>query len=319
MPLLEIDNILDLLACPACGQALTGSAESLTCSSGTCHRVYRSIGKRPKPILIDSDASIVDVTALLKTDGDSQIERGGQGWFGRLAARLATGRNETAENYAQRLARDVVAETGDRRARLLIVGGGEVGSGIDSLYGNEDIDLIAFDIYGSGHCQFIADGHQIPLLGGSVDGVLIQAVLEHVLRPQEVVDEIYRVLRPGGLVYADTPFMWPVHEGPYDFMRFSESAHRYLFRHFAVRSSGVVGGLGTQLQWALHSFGCGIHRRVGQLFRAGFFWLPMVDSWLDPGVTVDGAASVFFYGHSSQHVISPHEIIDYYSGSQRRH
>src|ERR1700722_15029316 len=160
MPLLEIDNILDLLACPVCGHALTGSAESLTCSSGTCHRVYRSIGKRPTPILIDSDASIVDVTALFKTAGDSQIERGGQGWFGRLAGRLATGRNETAENYAQRLARDVVAETDDRRARLLIVGGGEVGSGIESLYGNEDIDLIAFDIYGSGHCQFIADGHQ---------------------------------------------------------------------------------------------------------------------------------------------------------------
>jgi ubiquinone/menaquinone biosynthesis C-methylase UbiE len=32
--------------------------------------------------------------------------------------------------------------------------------------------------------------------------VWIQAVLEHVLDPPIVVAEIYRVLRPGGLVYA---------------------------------------------------------------------------------------------------------------------
>jgi SAM-dependent methyltransferase len=40
----------------------------------------------------------------------------------------------------------------------------------------------------------------------------IQAVLEHALDPPVVVAEIYRVLKPGGLVYADTPFMQRVHE-----------------------------------------------------------------------------------------------------------
>lgn len=319
MPLLEIDGVLTLLACPACGEPLTGPADSLTCSSQPCRRVYPAIGKRPTPVLIDTDTSIADVAALLKTDGVSQIGRGGQGWLSRLAVRLAFSRNKTAEQYARRIAADMVAETKDRKARLLVVGGAEVGSGIESLYENKDIDLIAFDIYASEHCQFIADGHRIPLLSESVDAVLIQAVLEHVLSPQQVVDEIHRVLRPGGLVYADSPFMVPVHEGPYDFMRFSESAHRYLFRRFTARESGVVGGLGTQLHWSLWSFGRGIHRRVGQVIRFGFFWLPMLDRWLDPRATVDGAASVFFYGHSSPYAISPHEIIEYYSGSQGRH
>lgn len=319
MPLLTIANILNILSCPACGNALKGPAESLTCSSEGCRRVYPAVGDGPTPILIDSNISIVDVATLLKADGGSQLKRRSQGWCGRLAARLAVSRNRTAEEYSHRLAADVVAETNGRNARLLIVGGGEIGNGVESLYENDELDLIAFDIYSSERCQIIADGHQIPLLSDSVDGVLIQAVLEHVLRPQQVVDEIHRVLRPGGIVYADTPFMIPVHEGPFDFTRFSESGHRYLFRNFAARSSGVVGGLGTQLHWTLYSFGCGVNLRVGQFLRAGFFWLPVLDRWLDPRATVDGAASVYFYGHSSPVAISPREIIDHYSGGQRRY
>lgn len=225
-------------------------------------------------------------------------------------------RNRTAERFAQRLAIDLLAETKGHRPRLLIVGGGAIGNGIESLYADPNLDIVAFDIYKSEQCQFIADGHQIPLLNGTVDGVLIQAVLEHVLDPQSLVDEIHRVLRPGGLVYADTPFMQQVHEGPYDFTRFTESGHRYLFRRFEVRSSGAHGGLGTQLHWSLLYFGRGIHQRVGQILWIGFSWLPTLDHLLDPKVTVDGASGVFFYGHSSTMPISPQEIIGYYSGAQ---
>jgi SAM-dependent methyltransferase len=266
--------------------------------------------------LIDSEASIVDVSALLKTGAASQINRSGQGLLGRIAIRLTVPRNKIAERFARQLATDLAAETTDRRPRLLIVGGGAVGNGIEFLYEDPNLDIIAFDIYSSENCQFIADGHQIPLRSGSVDGILIQAVLEHVLEPQRVVDEVHRVLRPGGLVYADTPFMQQVHEGPYDFTRFTESGHRYLFRRFEARNSGAVGGLGTQLHWSLIYFGRGINRKVGQLFWAGFFWLHGLDRLLDSKATVDGASSVFFYGHSSARSISPREIISYYSGDQ---
>jgi SAM-dependent methyltransferase len=197
-----------------------------------------------------------------------------------------------------------------------VIGGGAVGNGIESLYDDLRLDLLAFDVYASDNVQFLADGHQVPLKDGSVDGVWIQAVLEHVLDPQTVVAEIRRVLRPGGLVYAGTPFMQQVHEGPYDFTRFTESGHRYLFRHFAVRSSGATAGLGTQLLWSLVYFSRGIHFRAGQIARLAFFWLPKLDRLLNPCVTVDGASGVFFYGHASTETVTPAEIISYYSGAQ---
>ena len=51
------------------------------------------------------------------------------------------------------------------------------------------------------------------LADASVDGVIVQAVLEHVLDPRTVAAEVERVLRPRGMVYAETPLMQQVHEG----------------------------------------------------------------------------------------------------------
>jgi len=83
---------------------------------------------------------------------------------------------------------------------VLVVGGGAIGSGAEALYAAPDVRLVAFDLYASENVQLIADAHHMPFADASFDGVWVQAVLEHVLEPQVVVDEIGRVLRPGGLV-----------------------------------------------------------------------------------------------------------------------
>jgi SAM-dependent methyltransferase len=316
MPLVPIDAFRDLLACPRCGGPLVGSLASLVCDHESCGYGYSAVGCPPKPVLIDADASIVDVATVLASEGSSPVARAyGGRLLNSLVRRLAHPRNTTAERYAGRLATDLVTET-EGRPRVLVIGGGAIGNGIESLYDDPRLDLLAFDIYSSDNIQFLADGHQIPLKDGSVDGVWIQAVLEHVLDPQAVVAEIRRVLRPDGLVYAGTPFMQHVHEGPYDFTRFTESGHRYLFRHFTLRNSGAVAGLGTQLLWSIVYFSRGIHFRAGQIARLVFFWLPKLDHVLNPRVTVDGASGVFFYGHIGTNTVTPSEIVRYYSGAQ---
>ena len=317
MPLVAIDSFSDLLACPRCGGEMTGPPAALVCSRESCGHRYAAVGDPPKPVLIDPDASIMDVGAILASRGSSTKARGdGGGLVNFLARRFANPPNKTAERFARRLAADLVAEN-DGRPRLLVIGGGTIGGGVTSLYEDPRLDILAFDVYASANVQFLADAHQVPLKDGSVDGVLIQAVLEHVLDPQAVVAEIHRVLRLGGLVYAGTPFMQHVHEGAYDFTRFTESGHRYLFRHFTVRDSGAGAGLGTQLLWSIVYFARGIHFRAGQAARVMFFWLPKLDGRLDGRATVDGASGVFFYGHSSKDVVTPREMVGYYSGAQR--
>lgn len=50
-----------------------------------------------------------------------------------------------------------------------------------------------------------ATAEALPFAGGAFDVVVATAVIEHVARPRRFVDEVFRVLRPGGLVFVTTP------------------------------------------------------------------------------------------------------------------
>lgn len=225
--------------------------------------------------------------------------------------------NERAAANAASLLRMLVE---DRAAPLvLIVGGGAIGAGAEALYEHPEVRLVGFDLYASPHVQLIADAHRMPFADGTFDAVWIQAVLEHVLEPQAVVGEVERVLRPGGLVYAETPFLQPVHEGPYDFTRFTDSGHRWLFRRFELVDSGAVLGPFAQLLWSINHAARSLFRSAKAGFAAEllFFWLKYFDRLVPDRFARDGASGLFFLGRKAATSLSPKEIVDYYRGAQR--
>jgi len=184
---------------------------------------------------------------------------------------------------------------------VLMVGAGTMGAGCEVLYADPDVRLIGFDIYPSDLTQFVADAHDIPLADACVDGVVIQAVLEHVLEPATVVAEVYRVLKPGGVVYAETPFMQQVHEGAYDFTRFSELGHRWLWRHFDEIDRGVIGGPGLSLYWCTRYFFRALlgTRLLADLITLPVLSLSLVDRLLPLERQIQGANGVYFLGRKA--------------------
>lgn len=72
------------------------------------------------------------------------------------------------------------------------------------------------------------DGKTIPVHDQSYDAILSTQTLEHVPNPNIIVAEWSRVLKDGGLLLITVPFMWPEHEMPYDYQRFSSSGLRLL-------------------------------------------------------------------------------------------
>lgn len=70
------------------------------------------------------------------------------------------------------------------------------------------------------------DGVTIPLSDGSMNGLLSTQTLEHVPNPERIVEEWNRVLCPGGKLLVTVPFMWPEHEMPYDFQRYTTNGLR---------------------------------------------------------------------------------------------
>ena len=151
----------------------------------------------------------------------------------------------------------------------------------------------------------------------SFDGVWIQAVLEHVVEPQVVISEIYRVLNKNGLVYAETPFMQQVHEGAYDFSRYTVLGHRYLFRDFDEISIGGAGGAEVSLSWSLKYFILAITNSaklakltgiISTLLLKPFSFLIKKES------LYDSSSGVFFLGRKSTHRLTHKELIRLYSG-----
>jgi SAM-dependent methyltransferase len=316
----------DLFICPRCTSPVRPEGDLWHCTDASCRYAdERFPVVAGIPALVDFEHSVLDAERLRAADGASEVHRSR---LYRMRGRLTHPRNTTAPVAVARMLELLRFDdaTASRRPRILVIGGGTVGAGLEELYADPTVDLVAFDIYQSPVVQFIADGHAIPLKDGSLDGVVVQAVLEHVLEPSVVAQEIHRVLRSGGVVYADTPFIQQVHEGPYDFTRFTDSGHRYLFRRFERIDSGAVAGAGTALRWSISYFVRALTRsgRLGTIMRLCFFWLSYLDHILDPEYSIDGASSVFFLGRKTAISITQAEIIDYYQGGHfsrgfRRH
>jgi SAM-dependent methyltransferase len=287
---MEQDAVLELLRCPRTGSRLQRSGSRLEASASAGPATYDIIDGFP--VLVDFEQSILQRQEVCTVG--SVVRRRAYGGLLAAAKRLVSPpKPATASNIAhlQELLQDGVP-----RPRILIVGGGTIGQGMTPLFEDPGLDLVAFDIYGSPSVQFVADAHRLPLPDASFDAVIIQAVLEHVLEPVQVVAEIHRVLRPEGMVYAETPFLQHVHEGPYDFTRFTESGHRYLFRQFDVIRAGASAG------------------KVAKLL---FFWLPRLDRFIPAAYNVDAASGVYFLGRRR---IAPDPALDmvaYYQGAQR--
>jgi SAM-dependent methyltransferase len=187
------------------------------------------------------------------------------------------------------------------------------------------IEIVCCDVDVAADVDFFCDAHDLPLIERSVHGVITTAVLEHVLDPQRVVAEIRRVLADGGVVCSEIPFMQQVHEGRYDFTRFSLSGHRRLFHDFREIASGMVAGPGTALAWSLEHFAVSLLGRgplrmpVKAASRWVFFWIKYFDYLVrDRPEAMDAASCTWFVGRlDPAGGTSDREIIERYRGAGR--
>ena len=74
------------------------------------------------------------------------------------------------------------------------------------------------------------NGYPWPVPDGSIDLALCTEVLEHVLEPTDLLNEVRRCLRPGGRLLMTVPFAARWHFVPFDYWRFTPSGITHLLR-----------------------------------------------------------------------------------------
>jgi SAM-dependent methyltransferase len=120
------------------------------------------------------------------------------------------------------------------------------------------------DIDPSRRPDFCCDAHDLGCRSNYFDTVIATELLEHVREPQRVVDELWRVLTPGGTCILSTRFMCPYHPSPHDFYRFTWDSLRHLFRAFRVIE---VHSHGNRAQVLWHIFNSGRHGVIFNIFN----------------------------------------------------
>ena len=210
------------------------------------------------------------------------------------------------------------AAVGVERARLLVIGSGEPGIGTEAIWASDSADVFGTDIYYTDTVSTICDAHYLPFADGFFDGVWVQAVLEHVVDPPMVVQEISRVLKMDGLVYSEIPFMQQVHEGRYDFTRFTLSGHRYLFKDFDLVKLGTLDGPSAALLWSLRYWIWSImrSRNIARavIFLASFLLKPFI-YFESQKSRFDSFSGSFFMGKKSGQTIRHKDLLDLYGGN----
>ena len=99
--------------------------------------------------------------------------------------------------------------------------------------GYVNIDLLAVP-----GVDVAANAEHLPFSSSVFQRVECDAVLEHVRDPCRVVNEIRRVLAPGGYLHIVTPFCHPFHGFPEDFRRFTIEGLKLLAPDFEVVAEG---------------------------------------------------------------------------------
>jgi SAM-dependent methyltransferase len=201
------------------------------------------------------------------------------------------------------------------------VGGSILGVGMDVMIAVPGIEFVETDVSLGPRTVLICDAHDLPFASGTFDAVIIQAVLHHVADPQRCVDQCFHILKPTGLVYAETAFMQNVCGGCFDFTRFTLLGHRRLFRRFTEIESGAACGPGMALAWSYRYFLLSFtssrraHQIVSAFARLTGFLLKYFD-WLliDKPGALDAASGIYFLGRKSNLILRDRDLVKMYRG-----
>jgi ubiquinone/menaquinone biosynthesis C-methylase UbiE len=111
-----------------------------------------------------------------------------------------------------------------------------------TYFGIDIVDANKFDYANSEITPF--NGQDIPFEDSKFEGLICTEVLEHVFTFQKLIDEMFRVMKKGGIGIITIPWSARYHYIPYDFFRYTPSSLKAMFGQF---SEATIINRGTEI------------------------------------------------------------------------
>jgi len=119
------------------------------------------------------------------------------------------------------------------KAKILEIGSRETSGVVRKGCFADSGGYVGFDFHPGKNVDVVGDAHKLSRYfeKDSFDAVFSFSVLEHIAMPWQVIIEMNRVLKPGGLLFISTHPCWPAHEQPWDFWRFQAESFKVLLNN----------------------------------------------------------------------------------------
>lgn len=143
---------------------------------------------------------------------------------------------------------------------------------LDCGAGRRDIylsNVVCYEIVPYDTTDVLGIGEALPFLDNTFDGVISTAVLEHVKYPFQCAAEICRVLKPGGWLFCNVPFLQPYHGYPHHYFNMTHHGMRVLFESsIEINRQYVNRGMSPiwALNWIVKSWAAGLPSDLAETF-----------------------------------------------------
>ena len=111
----------------------------------------------------------------------------------------------------------------------------DIGCG-NKYYNDLFTNKINIDIDKNRQPDIVASVYDLPFNDNEFDNILCLEVLEHLFEPAKAIAEMNRVLKPDGKLILSTRFIFPLHDAPEDYFRYTKYGLQRLFKNWQVKS-----------------------------------------------------------------------------------